>query len=173
MLTDLTGYSIDRMEDNVQAGLTLRSSVVGVRVRSGVARFIHPGSPNDKADDHLGTEEHAAAKVLSQHRVRKLYRPKPWLGRYALMPLASFSPYRPNDDHWAASASANPYNALFPYVGSAAKSRWITIVHPLRRLEGSRAPKLGSYNHLFGEWLLCSCMAATSSPSHQTRALGV
>lgn len=44
MLAGLTGYSIDGIEDDVRAGLTLRSSVVGVRVSSGFARFIHPGS---------------------------------------------------------------------------------------------------------------------------------
>ena len=58
--------------------------------------------------NYAETDKYIVAKGSLSIVSESLTDKDPLLGLYAVMPLASFSPYQPNDDHWAAAISANP-----------------------------------------------------------------
>lgn len=103
--------------------------------------------------------------TLSQKEVSAQYPrslpSSPWLGLYALMPLASFSPYQPNDDHWAAAILANTMQRPVSCIHlRSARS----FVGPLRELDLLNALL---YNNQFTIRPQCSNIAATFSPISQ------
>ena len=127
--------SADKIGNDTQARFTLCSDAVVAKMSSGFAQFIHPGSPVFWSHNHRRNRQvHRCKSAVSASCPRALPR-KPLLGLYALMPLASFLPYRPNDDHWAAAISANPTRRPVSCLRLSSNS---SAVRPLRQLQSSK-----------------------------------